>query len=296
MNPVRRLAKLIGLSREGDGAAGTPAEGAAPGAPAQDKPAVPQTRSRPRRQVAKPPNGKRLTETRLVASAFGPAQLADDGWSRKIRIKAVPEEFLVGTVTPEWGPEGVIPFTEGDVIVGAYLFDAEKVEIEETRRKGLEDGEVTEVKEALLLPVRATLPYFFLPEWHKATIAQIIAHLGAAGRRLVLPVTEDLTAEVLGKLRGASLVWKEETTAFDLDKFISLVERANAQKGFEDILKVTLKGDFMFLLSVGRHIADVFDLSPEFMRIDAAKAVRLKYGGNDNTWLAPFGKHAASPM
>lgn len=231
-----------------------------------------------------------MTETRLINTAFGPAQIADDGETKMLRIRSVPEEFLVGIITEEFGHEGVIPFLEGNEIEGAYLFDAGKVEEEAKEARSRDTGEITGKKSALLLPVTASIPFFFLPADHKAVVNRIIVYCNTRGEIYSLPKTADLTSQTLDKLRRAAVTWKEEKTKFDLDRFVSLIESVKSQEQFPNLLQINLKGNIVYLLSIGRHIAGVFDLSPQFMHLNASKAVRLDYEGNANTWLAPFGK------
>jgi len=244
--------------------------------------------SRPVRAAAS--HISRMTETRLINTAFGPAQIIDDGETKRLRIRGVPEEFLAGIETEEFGREGVVPFLEATEIEGAYLFDAGKVEYEHTQATARESGELTRTKNAILLPVTASLPYFFLPPYHKVLIERITAYLQTQGEALSLPKTADLTSQVTDRLRQAAVIWKDEKTKFDMARFLSLIDNVQSQEQFPNLMQINLKGNIIYLLSIGRHIAGVFDLSPQFMHLNASKAVRLTYEGNDNTWLAPFGR------
>ncbi|MBI5525074.1 MAG: hypothetical protein HY897_01990 [Deltaproteobacteria bacterium] len=247
--------------------------------------------SKPRRTAK--PRMPGLTETRIVNTAFGYGQLVEDGHQTRLRIKTVPADFIGGVVVENNERVGLVPFLEGEVIEGAYLFDPAKIEIEQTHIMGVGGGPAHTEKKAFLLPVLASSPYFFLSPDHKKEIVRIIAFVkDTAGETIREPRMQDITVEVVEKMRVADVVWKEEGTKFVLPKFVDLIESVKFQEGYEYLMQITLKGNIVYLLSVGKHIASVFDLGPTFMNINAARAVRLAYDGNQNTWLAPFGKRA----
>lgn len=252
----------------------------------------------PRRQTGPIPFPPRrpsgvMTERHLTMTAFGPAQITDNGESRMLRIKEViPEEFLLGSGVEEAGYEGVIPYLEGDVIVGGYLFDPDKIEAEENRRIVKDAGEketVVTVK-AVLLPLHASIPYFFLNPRHKATVDRIIACLDASGRKLGLPRVEDRTVEVCEALAAAAVASEAGAAGLDLPAFAAGIKSVRSQRGYEEIFQIIQKDDTSYLLCVGRSIPEVLDMFPQLVYIRAHKATHITFKGVENSWLIPLGR------
>lgn len=208
----------------------------------------------------------RVTEVRLVNTAYGPAKLQEGGSDK---------HFLIMRRLPVEG--FFVPYVDKGRIGGVYAIAPDRA------------MEVS--PEVLRYPILDVVPSFFL---ESSSREEVVSQLRAAGLELAFPAEVDLTTQVKGELLASEVTWRHaEAAAFDLATFVATVTSVKASDQFDKLYLISTDDGGRYAMAIDRLIETVIDLHPFFVRLYQPSAVRLRFRDSDNTWIARFGKGRA---
>jgi hypothetical protein len=203
----------------------------------------------------------KVTEVRIVNTAFGPAKLQEATNDKR---------FLVMRALIEGA--GLVPYIDRDMIGGAYCVALD-------RAMTLGPG-------VMRYPVLDVVPAMFLDQASRQRIAVM---LQSAGLNLRFPEDVDLTVSVREDLARGALLWKNPAaTAFTLETFLDNLLSVRASPQFERVYLIEMADGARHVMAVERSLQSVVELHPYFERLDQQAAVRVRFRDSADTWIAPL--------
>ncbi|MFH1809807.1 MAG: hypothetical protein ABIJ09_13760 [Pseudomonadota bacterium] len=203
----------------------------------------------------------KVTEVRIVNTAFGPAKLQEAAKDKRFMIM----RKLDSAVT-------MVPYVDRDMIGGAYCV--------------AQDRAMTMGPGVMRYPVLDVIPAIFLDLQSRTLIT---SQLQAAGLTLRFPEEVDLTVSVRDDLMRSTLVWcNPAASVFTLEGFVHNLLSVRASPQFERVYLIEMHDGARYIMALERSIESVIELHPYFQHLDQQAAVRLRYRDSDNTWLAPM--------
>lgn len=207
------------------------------------------------------PEPERLvTEVRSVRIAYGFAKVEESSDGKILHTTGLPKNC------------NMAPYHDKGIILGVYLLDLQ--------------NEIADTEYEASYPIIESIPYFLIEDEDRKVIIKQLSDNSVTLRE---PVEHDITDTITSRLNESQVTWRNEAAGdFNLDKFVKEISQVKSSNQFNGVYLIKTVKRRRFVMAVNQLIESVIDLNPKFIKIYQPEAVRISFGDNQDTWLAPI--------